>query len=368
MAGTLGSGGSGGIGPGPSSTKTQEPEGGGGGGGYYGGGGGGGGNEPTTGSAAGGGGGGSSLVPAGGSTTVAAKQCGPSPPQQPRCALVQITYNVPLPTVTKVEPTRGPASGGTSVTITGTGFSGATAVKFGSTNATSFTVNSATSITAVSPPGAGTADVTVTTPAGTSPTSAADQFTYEPATIRAEFTNWVLSGALTLKKINQPITLPAGAVFNGSAELSRQTLSGPLTGSVTIPPFNAVVKILGIPATIGLEFSEVGSVEGSLERSKTLPRDLSLSVPTRENISFTTIQILRLHIATKCQTTKPLSLPLLAELSASELLATGAHFMGTTTIPPVKCEGSLGTLESAVLTSLFSGPANPYSVAIAPPS
>jgi hypothetical protein len=66
------------------------------------------------------------------------------------------------------------------VTITGTGFTGATAVKFGTSNATKFTVNSATSITAVSPKamGSGTVDVTVTTPAGTSPTSPADQFTY----------------------------------------------------------------------------------------------------------------------------------------------------------------------------------------------
>jgi hypothetical protein len=64
------------------------------------------------------------------------------------------------------------------VTITGTGFTDATAAKFGSTTAKSFTVNSATSITAVSPKGRGTVDVTVTTPAGTSPTGAADQFTY----------------------------------------------------------------------------------------------------------------------------------------------------------------------------------------------
>jgi hypothetical protein len=84
------------------------------------------------------------------------------------------------PTVTKVEPNHGSPSGGTTVTITGTGFTGATAVKFGLTNAASFTVNSATSITAVSPKarGAETVDVTVTTPAGTSPTSPADQFTY----------------------------------------------------------------------------------------------------------------------------------------------------------------------------------------------
>jgi hypothetical protein len=84
----------------------------------------------------------------------------------------------PLPTVTKVEPTRGPASGGTSVTITGSNFNGATAVRFGSSTA-SFTVNSGTSITAVSPPGSGSVNVTVTTPAGTSAISSADVFTYK---------------------------------------------------------------------------------------------------------------------------------------------------------------------------------------------
>src|SRR5205814_402873 len=67
---------------------------------------------------------------------------------------------------------------GTSVTITGTNFTGATAVKFGSTNATSFKVNSPASITATAPAGSGMVDVTVTTSAGTTATGSADQFTY----------------------------------------------------------------------------------------------------------------------------------------------------------------------------------------------
>ena len=63
------------------------------------------------------------------------------------------------------------------VTITGSGFTGATAVDFGTTPATNLTVVSDTSITVDSPAGTGTVDVTVTTPGGTSATSAADQFT-----------------------------------------------------------------------------------------------------------------------------------------------------------------------------------------------
>ena len=68
------------------------------------------------------------------------------------------------------------------MTITGTGFTGATAVDFGATPATSVHVVSATQITATSPAEtAGTVDVTVTTAGGTSATSSADQFTYVAA-------------------------------------------------------------------------------------------------------------------------------------------------------------------------------------------
>ena len=84
----------------------------------------------------------------------------------------------PVPTVTSISPASGPLVGGTALTISGTGFSGATAVSFGGTPATGFTVDNDTQITATSPAGTGTVDVTVTTAGGTSVTSSADQFTY----------------------------------------------------------------------------------------------------------------------------------------------------------------------------------------------
>ena len=85
------------------------------------------------------------------------------------------------PAVTGLNPASGPAAGGTSVTITGTSFTGATVVDFGTTAATDVRVVNSTTITADSPAGTGTVNVTVTTPVGTSATSTADQFTYSTA-------------------------------------------------------------------------------------------------------------------------------------------------------------------------------------------
>ena len=76
-------------------------------------------------------------------------------------------------------PTSGPSKGGTTVTITGSGFTGATKVAFGTTAGKSFTVVDDTTITAIAPAEApGAVAVKVTTPDGTSATVAADLFTY----------------------------------------------------------------------------------------------------------------------------------------------------------------------------------------------
>jgi outer membrane protein assembly factor BamB len=88
------------------------------------------------------------VVPAG--TTVTAFAAAPKP--------------VP-PAVGSFTPTSGPV--GTAVTITGSHFTGATAVRFNTTTATSFTVVSDSQITTTVPSGATTGAVSVTTPGGT---------------------------------------------------------------------------------------------------------------------------------------------------------------------------------------------------------
>ena len=58
------------------------------------------------------------------------------------------------PSIASLDVAGGPPCGHQNVTITGTGFEGATAVDFGATPALSFTVADATRIVAVTPAGA----------------------------------------------------------------------------------------------------------------------------------------------------------------------------------------------------------------------
>ncbi len=85
------------------------------------------------------------------------------------------------PTVTSVSPKLGKDTGGTSVTISGSALTGATAVEFGTIRASSFTVNSDTQISAVAPPApVGTVNVTITNPEGKSAVVPTDRFTFLP--------------------------------------------------------------------------------------------------------------------------------------------------------------------------------------------
>ena len=143
-----------------------------------------------------------------------------------------------IPAVSGLAPATGLPSGGTQVTITGTGFAGATAVDFGATPATGFTVVSTTEITATSPAGTATVDVTVSGPGGTSATVAADQFTYA-----APYTPVTPDRLLD--------TRPGTTVPPGGRDTplgAGQTLDLPVTGVDSVPA-DATAVVLNVTAT-----------------------------------------------------------------------------------------------------------------------
>ena len=156
-------------------------------------------------------------------------------------------------TVTGISPTYGPIAGSTSVIITGTNLTAASAVKFGTTDATGFTVNSATQITATSPAGTGVVDITVVTAGGTSATSSNDQFTYNTLPTISNQNNGTMSYRIgsVAKVIGQWTEAEASGAYNFTG--------GNLKVSFSVGPVNAANKldIIGTSGGISRDGSNV---------------------------------------------------------------------------------------------------------------
>jgi mannan endo-1,4-beta-mannosidase len=88
--------------------------------------------------------------------------------------------NPGAPVVTSLSPNTVSAGGGATVTIIGNGFAAASAVYFGPNESSNFSVISPTEITATAPTDAGSVDVSVVTPLGTSWAVQGSQLTYLP--------------------------------------------------------------------------------------------------------------------------------------------------------------------------------------------
>lgn len=129
-----------------------------------------------------------------------------------------------LPTVTGISPASGITAGGTSVTITGTNFTGATTVTIGGSAATGVSVDSATTITAVTSTGtAGAKNVVVTTPAGSG--TGIGLFTYFADAQLSVTPSDYLFGVVTLGDCTASKAVPFTVTNNGSSARTLGTLA-----------------------------------------------------------------------------------------------------------------------------------------------
>ncbi|MFI1335991.1 IPT/TIG domain-containing protein [Streptomyces sp. NPDC020845] len=149
------------------------------------------------------------------------------------------------PVVTGVNPAQGSPSGGTTVTITGTGLTGATQVRFGFSFATNVVVVNDTQITAKTPAGSGTVNVTVTTPNGTSTQTVPFTYTTTPAPVLSSLnptsgpttgTNTVTINGSNLTGATQVLfgSNPGAILTNTAAQITVIAPSGTGTVNVTV--------------------------------------------------------------------------------------------------------------------------------------
>jgi hypothetical protein len=143
-----------------------------------------------------------------------------------------------MPVVEKVLPNKGPAAGGSPVTIHGTSLTGATAVSFGGVEATEFKVVSASVITAVTPPhSTGNASVIVTTQAGTSSVVPKAIYTFAAPTITAIVpSRGSTSGGVKVTVTGTGFALGGGTSFKFGHGLALEVNCSSLTVCTMIVP------------------------------------------------------------------------------------------------------------------------------------
>jgi subtilase family serine protease len=183
-------------------------------------------------------------------------------PVQPSAGTVDVTVTTPAgasaasaadrfgydPVVSGVNPTHAPA--GTSVTVTGTNLTGATAVSFGTVAGTIKTI-SPTQITVAAPDQAvGTSvDLTVTTPIATSALNAGDEFTYD-APLVASYSLGISPSTASAKQA-PPTTFQVNLqAINGYAFPVTLSVAGLPAGSYSFSSNPVTPSAAGVTVTL----------------------------------------------------------------------------------------------------------------------
>ena len=182
---------------------------------------------------------------------------------------------IPAPAITSFTPTSGVS--GTVVTITGTNFTGASAVALGGTAVTSFTVVSATSITATVGSGA-TGTITVTTPGGTAISTGT--FTFIPAPTITSFAP--TSGG------TGTVVVITGTNFTWATAV---TFGGTVAASFTIASATSIIAIVGSGTTGTITVTTTGGKATSTGTFTIIPAPTITSFTPTSGITRTMVTI-----------------------------------------------------------------------------
>lgn len=196
------------------------------------------------------------------------------------------------PTITSLSPVTGPAAGGTLVALTGTGFTGAMLVGFGTTQASSIAVLSDTSLVAVSPPGTGNVNVTVVNPGGISTVVPAAQFAFtgtaaSPAAplLDPALTSQIVGSLLAIVQANNsPDAAAAQSIL-----LRRLALQGDVVGSRIQAPRNIseIGGYLNLLETLGETAMREQTLAGILGVAGPIPSLTTLQPQPLSMVSLT---------------------------------------------------------------------------------
>lgn len=165
---------------------------------------------------------------------------------------------------------------------------------------------------------------------------------------------WPLTASVGLKTLGQTVNLPKESTFTAEADVTQPRLSGTLN----VPNFKQTISIIGLPISVGLQITPVGSATGTVN----LDTEGQLKIRGNAQANITITSVLGIPFG-ECKTEKPVDFPLVFDGPVSSLGNGGLTFQGTTTFPTIK-----GCMISAILSALMSGSGQTYSFTVAPPA
>jgi len=255
----------------------------------------------------------------------------------------RFTY-APIPAVIGVSVNSGPATGGTVVTVTGSGFYGGgassavSAVDFGATAGTSLSVTSDTTLNITSPAGSGTVDITVVTPGGISAATSNDHFTYAEVTVTGISPSYgPLAGGT-------PVTITGIGFVNGATV----TIGSALATGVTFVNSTSITAVTpsGTAGSKNIQVTNPDLQAGTLENGFTFEAVTvtSISPPSGPTAGGTSVTITGTGFASG------------ATVTIGGNAATGVTYVSATSIKATTPAGTVGSANVVVTVSPNSSP------------
>lgn len=169
--------------------------------------------------------------------------------------------------------------------------------------------------------------------------------------------NWLLSGTVKLKTLNQTLALPDASRFNGTTNLTTQKLDG----QASIPPFNTIIDIAGIKVRTKITLVPTGPIVGAVNLDDN--GDLHLDGNAPMILRIESLQAVGITFGTNCRTERSLQISIKYDGPVSAL-GTGKLTSSTPgTIPPLVDCGVYGP----VLSSLVAATGNTFTLTERPP-
>jgi pimeloyl-ACP methyl ester carboxylesterase len=168
---------------------------------------------------------------------------------------------------------------------------------------------------------------------------------------------WELSGKVT-SRLGLSVELPKGSTLTAAGDLT----TGKLVSTLSIPPINETMDVLGIPITVAGALTPVGPATGTVGFTEAGVLSESAAGEANERVKGVKVGLLNVPIG--CETVTPIKLPLSISEPANALAVGGFNFKTEVTVPPFGGCGILGP----TLTAVESGGGNTVEIEAKPPA